>query len=201
MKKIIVVIGLIVCIVLGLYAGTSLHQYAQNPSPQSKKVVEGVNTTFTPTVTTSSTGIPIRITIPKLRLDATVEPVGTDTQGRMDVPKHVQDVGWYMMGTKPGEKGSAVIDGHLDTVTGAPAVFYYVSKLQARDTIIITDDKNTSRTFIVTSNISYPYDKVPLGQVFNTADKPRLNLITCQGTWDKATKNYSNREVIYAEMQ
>src|SRR5258706_4423241 len=131
MKKIVIVACVMLCAVLGLYAGTSFHQYAQKPASQTTQVVEGTKTTSAPTSTPSSAGTPVRISIPKLQLTAAVEAVDTDTQGRMDVPKHVQDVGWYAMGTKPGEKGSAVIDGHLDTVTGAPAVFYFVSKLQA----------------------------------------------------------------------
>jgi DTW domain-containing protein YfiP len=37
-------------------------------------------------------------------------------------------------------------------------------------------------------------------EVFNSSDdKAHLNLITCDGTWDKAQKIYSDRLVVFAD--
>lgn len=143
---------------------------------------------------------PQTLLIPKLGVNAAVEPVGEDSIGRMDVPKRVDDVGWYNLGYKPGEKGSAVIDGHFDTITGAPAVFYYIGNLTPGDQVIVIDKNGKNLTFEVTSVQSYPFDQLPLQEVFASNDKPRLNLITCTGTWNVGSRNYSNRLVVYTEL-
>lgn len=144
---------------------------------------------------------PQTLTIPKINLQAAVEAVGEDNLGRMDVPEKVDDVGWYKLGYKPGEKGSAVMDGHLDTATGAPAAFYYIDQLAVGDQVIVTDKNGKNFNFEVTRVQSYPFDQLPLQEVFASNDKPRLNLITCAGTWNSGSRNYSNRLVIYTELK
>ncbi|MCL4366235.1 class F sortase [Patescibacteria group bacterium] len=144
---------------------------------------------------------PKTITIPKIGVDAVVEQVGEDSSGKMDVPKKSADVGWYSLGYKPGEKGSAVLDGHLDTVTGAPAVFYDIDKLEIGDQVIVTDEAGKTLIFEVVSVQSYPFDQVPLQEVFGSSDKPKLNLITCTGVWNTGSRNYSNRLVVYTELK
>lgn len=143
-------------------------------------------------------GIPILLTISTLHVSAPIEHVGLDAQKRMDVPKGIGNVGWYDLGTRPGDRGSAVIDGHYDTPTGAPAIFYNISKLQKGDKVMVTDENGKNHTFVVSDNLTYAYDKLPLQKIFTQSDKPRLNLITCGGTWDKGSHNYSERNVVYA---
>lgn len=144
-------------------------------------------------------GIPQTFSIPSFHIFAQVESVGMDTQGRMDIPKNAQDVGWYNLGFRPGQNGSAVLDGHYDTPTGAPAVFYTISQLKPGNTLLITDTLGKTYTFVVTQNTQYPYDQLPLQQIFASKGKKELNLITCSGIWDKNTHNYSTRDVVYAQ--
>src|SRR5438128_2185263 len=66
---------------------------------------------------------PTTIRIPAIHINARVESVGLDSEGHMAVPKVPANVAWYNLGPKPGEDGNAVIDGHIDTITGEPAVF------------------------------------------------------------------------------
>ncbi len=79
-----------------------------------------------------------------------------------------------------------------------PPVFYNISKLEKVDKIEVIDDKGKILTFEIEKVTSYLYDKFPLQQVFADTSNKRLNLITCDGAWDKATKNYSKRTVIYS---
>lgn len=144
---------------------------------------------------------PRAIVIPKIGVEAVVEQVGEDSSGKMDVPQEADNVGWYSLGYKPGEKGSAVLDGHLDTATGAPAVFYDIDKLEVGDQVIVTDEAGKDLTFEVISAQTYPFDQVPLGEVFGSSDKPKLNLITCTGVWNTGSRNYSNRLVVYTKLK
>lgn len=148
-----------------------------------------------------SVGNPVRLSIPKYHVTAAIESVGLDSKKRMDIPRNFNDVAWYNLGFKPGQKGSAVIDGHVDTPTGAPAVFATIASLQSGDYIQVIDSQDKTYTFTVTTVVTYPFDQLPLEKIFNTTDKPRLNLITCAGTWDKLNKNYSDRTVVYAEVE
>src|SRR5215467_9873272 len=62
---------------------------------------------------------PSRLLIPAINLNAAVEEVGILSDGNfagdMATPSRNpwEHVGWYDAGPRPGERGSAVIDGHL----------------------------------------------------------------------------------------
>lgn len=144
---------------------------------------------------------PTKFSIPKIEINTAIEAVGMDARGRMDVPQNVNNVAWYKLGYKPGDEGSAVISGHYDQSTGAPAVFYNLSKLNTGDEINVEDEAGNKRTFIVFDKKQFPYESLPLRDIFATAGSPTLNLITCAGNWDTNNKNYSMRTVIYSRLQ
>lgn len=188
MKKwIIVVISITFVIASSIFyyklQKTAPQSIAQIPQPQEK------------------IGNPIILSIPKFNVTATIESVGLDSKNRMDIPKNFNNVAWYSLGFQPGEKGSAVIDGHVDTPTGAPAVFAQIATLQQGDSITVQDSYNKTHSFTVIKVVTYPYDTLPLQMIFNSTDKPRLNLITCAGKWDRIAKNYSERTVVFAEKE
>lgn len=174
-----------------------------NHAPNRQGFVQGINElTQSPQSTTqTNTAItPASLSIPKLGVNADVESVGMNARGEMDTPKNVNNVAWYSLGYKPGDKGSAVFAGHLDTASGAPSVFYNISQLKTGDTITVSDSSGKQYTYKVTETRQYPYNKFPLQEVFGSADKARLNLITCGGAWDENSQNYSQRTVVYSEL-
>lgn len=196
---------LAIFVIFGILGGFVYTRYAQ-PVNEVQVPVQEVLTeqTFRP-IPSEEPEIdvtkPKTLTVPKINIQAAVEEVGVDSEGKMDVPKGVYNVGWFNLGFKPGEKGSAVLAGHLDTVTGAPAVFYYLEQMAVGDQVIMTDENGKNLTFEVTRIVSYPFDRVPLEEIFGSSDKPRVNLITCVGTWDVGTRNYSERLVVYTELK
>jgi len=149
----------------------------------------------------SDAGVPTKVYIPKMGITAEIESVGLALDGRMDVTKDVYNVGWYMYGPKPGQVGSAVMTGHFDTPTGAPSVFYNLYKLKPGDEFSVQDDLGTVRQFVVEKSVIHPDDNFPIDEVFSQNDAARLNLITCMGTFDKATKTYSHRLVVYSKLK
>lgn len=152
--------------------------------------------TVAPTVTPVPV-IPVKLAIPAINVAAPVELVGLTPDGAMDVPKQWNDVGWYEYGPPPGQIGNAAIAGHLDSTT-APAVFWRLGTLKPGDQIIVTLSNGQSVTFVVKDKVSYAYNNAPIQKVFGPATTANLNLITCGGSWDAFTKNYSNRIVVYA---
>lgn len=143
---------------------------------------------------------PIRVNIPAINVGADIEPVGVDSQGRMDVPKDADNTSWFSPGFKPGAQGNAVLAGHYDREDGSPAVFWDLSKLQNGDEIIVEDDKGQKFVFVVADMQDFPYDDFPIEEVFGVSDVPRLNLITCRGEWNTSTENYSHRTVVFSEL-
>ena len=141
---------------------------------------------------------PLRLHIPKLDIDAFIEPVGTDAQGDMAAPQDAQGISWYENGGIPGRPGNVVLAGHLDDAKGKPGVFAHLATLTKGDTVVVSTLSGNTYTYTVDKHATYPYDEAPLKDIFGEADVERLILITCSGTWDEDTKNYPNREVIYA---
>lgn len=145
---------------------------------------------------------PVGFSIPSLNIEnIMIESVGLDKESKMDIPKNEDNVAWYNLGAKPGEKGNAVIAGHFDKKTGEPAVFYEINKLQKGDEIKVKDKEGKEYAYAVTEVVSYELAEFPLDEVFGAGDNARLNLITCEGTYDKTSKLYSHRLVVYSELK
>ncbi len=123
-----------------------------------------------------------------------------DEKGNMDVPKDPDNAAWYTLGHKIGGDGSAVIAAHFDKPSGEPAVFYRLSSLSPGDTIEVEDDKGNSLIFEVEDSARYPFNDFPLQKVFNTTGVSRLNLITCDGVWNRVDETYSDRLVVYTKL-
>ena len=117
----------------------------------------------------------------------------------MGVPSNDWGVAWFNLGPKPGEIGSAVIAGHLDSKSGQPAVFWNLDKLGIGDYIYITDGNNNKKSFQIISFEKYGTETAPMEKIFGASDGAYLNLITCGGVWDKAKNNYSERFVVFTE--
>lgn len=145
--------------------------------------------------------IPRLLSIPDLNVEAIVEDVGLDNENKMDVPKNAMNAGWYNLGVKPGETGNAVMAGHLDKKDGSPAIFYNLTKLKKGDILQVTDNLGQQYRYIVTETKSYALKDFPLQEVFGPNSKARLNLITCEGNFNKSSNLYSHRFVVYSELE
>jgi len=146
-------------------------------------------------------GVPLQIRIPALDLETEIEMVAKDSQGRMDVPKDVYQAGWYEPGARPGETGQAVIDGHINTPSLQPSIFYNLHKLEKDDRIFITDSKDTQWEFKVNSVVVYDNSDFPIQTVFGNKPGRHLNLITCSGSWDSIASEFTQRTVVFSSLE
>lgn len=143
---------------------------------------------------------PTHISIPAIGVEAGVVDVGLGKSGNMAVPYTYTDAGWYRYGTLPGAVGSAVLDGHVDNGLGGGAVFARLGELKAGDDLYIESKEGQRLHFVVEEVASYAVADVPLQKLFTRDDKPRLNLITCEGAWIAEQKMYDRRLVVYATL-
>jgi LPXTG-site transpeptidase (sortase) family protein len=144
--------------------------------------------------------LPARLAIPSLHIDAPVLYMGLTKTGSMDVPSTITDTGWYKYGPLPGNTGSAVIAGHIDGLKGQPGVFADLGKLQAGDTITVTDLNGLMTSFVVQKSQTYGPNEQP-DEVFHSNSGAHLNLITCTGTWDSTQHQFLQRLVVFADKQ
>ena len=98
---------------------------------------------------------PVRLKIPSINVDANIQQVGVSDNGEMDVPSNTVDVGWFKLGPRPSEKGSAVLAGHFNGENGTAGVFANLHKLKKDDMLYIEDDKGTLTAFVVRESRTY----------------------------------------------
>jgi sortase family protein len=140
---------------------------------------------------------PVRIQIPAIGVDAPIVPLGLNPDRTLEVPTDFADTGWWTGGPRPGERGPAVIVGHVDSHTG-PAVFFRVGELQAGATIIVTRRDGSRARFSVLGSERYAKAHFPTARVYGPTRGATLRLITCSGTFDRASGHYLDNTVVYA---
>jgi sortase (surface protein transpeptidase) len=144
------------------------------------------------------TAAPARLLVPSIKVDAQVEAVGMDAQGRMGTPTQADRVAWYKLGSAPGDVGDAVIAGHLDWTSG-PAVFWYLGRMRKGDEITVVRADGSQARFVTDVTRTVPYDSAT-DQYFTRDGAPSLTLITCAGTWDRQRGTYLQRLVVHATL-
>jgi len=177
-------------------------QPTATPVPPTATPVPPTATPLPPTPTpVPRAGQPVRLKIPKIKVDAAIEYVGLAADGAMDVPKNYSNTAWYEPGPRPGDQGNAAIDGHVDSTTGK-AVFWDLSKLQPGDEIFVVADDGVERRFVVLEVQSYKRADAPLDRIFGPTTDRHLNLITCDSTsnFDRTKREYAANVVVYAEL-
>ncbi|MFI9645950.1 class F sortase [Streptomyces sp. NPDC052040] len=145
--------------------------------------------------------VPLRVDIPSLGVRAPVESRGLDARGAIDPPPFARPgvAGWYGNGVAPGAAGAALLVGHVDTDTG-PAVFYKLSSLREGAKIRVLRGDGRVAEFTVESIRVLDSDGFDAREAYGARQPGRaeLRLITCGGTFDRASRTYSANVVVSA---
>jgi Sortase domain len=144
---------------------------------------------------------PIRLTIPRLGVDAPFTDLTLTVSGELNAPPADDPnlVGWYRDGVTPGERGTAVVAGHVDTTTG-PAVFLLLRMLRKGDTVNLLRADGTTAVFTVDSVGTFSKDGFPSERVYGDTPDAQLRLITCGGVYDKNHGGYRSNVVVFAHL-
>jgi LPXTG-site transpeptidase (sortase) family protein len=151
---------------------------------------------------TNAAANPVRLIIPAISINAPVEEVGTQSNADLATPTQNpwEDVGWYNLGPHPGERGSAVIDGHLDRPGGFPAVFWRLRDLRVGDEVLVMNTSGKTLRFQVTRIALYMPQEAPIQDIFGNWGGIYLNLITCAGDWIPSQHQTTLRLVVYTSL-
>ncbi len=144
--------------------------------------------------------VPDRIRIPVIQVDAPVTPVGVDADGWVAAPPPEDPnlAGWFNGAVTPGEKGTAVVDGHVDNSAG-PAVFYGLGAVKKGNHVEIHRQDGRTAVFEVYGVEVFEKDDFPGDRVYGSKGTPELRVITCGGGYNKVT-GYQGNVVVFARL-
>lgn len=144
--------------------------------------------------------MPRLVYIDALNVRARTLPMGVNTDGSMQAPINIFDAGWYSNSSKPGEVGAVVINAHASGRL-REGLFAYIDTIQSGDSITIEKGDGSTVEYRVVQVEEVPLDQVDMAKVllpYGTTTRG-LNLITCSGSYDKASSTYDHRTIVYAE--
>ncbi|MGO4630434.1 class F sortase [Streptomyces sp. 2RAF24] len=143
---------------------------------------------------------PVRVRVPSLRIDAPVAEVGLDADGWIEAPPPEEraSAGWFTGAVTPGERGTAVVVGHVDTPEGR-GVFYDLGALTKDRRVEIVRADGRTAVFTVYGIEVVPKDAFPAARVYGSTGRPELRLITCGGLYAR-DGGYTGNVVVSARL-
>ncbi|MCT4353195.1 class F sortase [Streptomyces sp. Je 1-79] len=143
---------------------------------------------------------PTRVRAPAVRLDAPLTPVGLDPEGWIATPPAYETrlAGWFTGAVTPGEKGTAVVVGHVDTPDG-PSVFHELGALKKGQRVEIVRQDGRTAVFSVYGIEVVPKEGFPAERIYRASARPELRLLTCGGAFSPR-RGYSGNVVVSARL-
>ncbi|MFI1535251.1 class F sortase [Streptomyces anandii] len=179
-------------------------EFDVGPPQPAKAVAPDVSRAPSPsagaTVRALPSSVPDRVRIPVIQVDAPITPVGVDSDGWVAAPppENPNLAGWFNGAVTPGEKGTAVVVGHVDNKAG-PAVFYGLGALKKGNHVDIHREDGKTAVFEVYGVEVFEKDAFPGDRVYGSKGTPELRVITCGGGYTKQT-GYQGNVVVFARL-
>jgi sortase (surface protein transpeptidase) len=181
----------------GRYAGVSSTAATRAPEQEAKGLDAAQG--FRSIRGYRATPVPVRVEIPRIGVASSLDRLGRAPDGTVQEPSRWETAGWYTPGTRPGDPGSAVILGHVDSKRG-PAVFFRLRELRRGDTVTIRRADGSSVRFAVQRTEQYLKDRFPTDDVYYPTLTPALRLVTCGGEFDATVGRYRSNVIVFATM-
>lgn len=142
---------------------------------------------------------PVALRIRAIGLAVRVSTLGLQPDRTVEVPSNAQVPGWFRLGPSPGQLGSAVILGHVDSYRG-PAVFFRLRELRVGDLVDVTRADGLVAHFAVRGVAQYTKDRFPSDLVYGSGGFSALQLVTCGGVFDRSTHHYLSNVVVWTSL-
>jgi sortase (surface protein transpeptidase) len=147
--------------------------------------------------TDDQAAVPARLIIPAIDVRTKIIYLGLTKSGALQVPPTTTVAGWYTGSPRPGDIGSSIIIGHIDSLQG-PGVFYRLSLLRPGDRVYVREKYGRVAVFQVNAVHMYLKARFPAATVYGPTPNAQLRLITCGGAFDPATGHYLSNVVAFA---
>jgi sortase (surface protein transpeptidase) len=176
---------------------------AQQHAPQPSAAAAGTTGPRTSGLGPSlERSVPVSVYIPAIGVHSQLLHLGLNPNGSLQVPSLTTSAGeaaWYKYSATPGQIGTSVIEGHVDSYQG-PAVFFRLGSLQPGDHVDVTLADGVTAIFRISGVRRYLKVDFPAKTIYGAADFAALRLITCGGTFDYATRHYLGSTVVFASL-
>jgi sortase (surface protein transpeptidase) len=169
-------------------------------TPESQRPNYGI--TAAPTsapVPAVSRSVPVELRVPAIGLAVPLSGLGLNPDRTVEVPTDFQRPGWFELGPSPGQLGSAVILGHVDSFRG-PAVFFRLRTLQKGDEVSVALADGAVTRFVVTEVVTYLKEAFPAELVYGSRGSSALQLVTCGGEFDPVARSYRSNVVAFTSL-
>lgn len=146
--------------------------------------------------------VPVAVDIPAIGVHSNLLHLGVNSDGTIQVPsltKRAGEAAWYKYSPTPGQAGTSLIEGHVDSYLG-PAVFFRLGALHPGDSIDVRLADGITAVFRVTGVRQYLKSRFPAKTIYGAASFAALHLITCGGVFDYTTRSYLSSTVVYASL-
>jgi hypothetical protein len=149
--------------------------------------------------------LPVSISIPAIGVTSRLMTVGLNADGTIQVPPLndpplTNEAAWYKYSPAPGQPGPSIIEGHVDSASDGPSVFFRLGALKPGDLVSITLADRQVAVFKVSAVRSYLKSRFPTSTVYGFTDYASLRLITCGGSFDEQSGHYTSNVVVFASL-
>ncbi len=124
-----------------LGVAVSAQQHAPQPSASAAGSIGPRGASRVPAIgPTLPRSEPVSIDIPAIGVRSSLLHLGLNPNGTLQVPPlfaEPSEAAWYKYSPTPGQAGSSIIEGHVDTYKG-PSVFFRLGALVPGDTVNVT---------------------------------------------------------------
>ncbi|UWX85648.1 class F sortase [Arthrobacter sp. zg-Y1110] len=148
-----------------------------------------------------SPSAPVSLSIPATGTESRLLHLGLREDGSLEVPPEPpgSPASWYTGSPTPGERGPAVLLGHVNATGGGEGVFAGLRNLSPGDRLEIAREDGSTAVFSVDRGEQYGKDEFPTLAVYGNTAGAELRLITCDG-FDPATGTFDDNYVVYASL-
>ncbi len=198
----LLLIGIIIAVVQ--YVFIPNRQYV----PPAVVIMPTATPRMTAAITVSSAAVtptpfvkvpPVKMYFTARNIFCDVQPVGKTAGGAMATIDDPYIAAWYQDGPSPGDKGNALVNGHVRW-GGIAGTFSILSEMDIGEQVVFEYENGTQKSFYVTDKLFYPFDGVP-AQLMSQSGDDRVTLISCYGKWDSDAGTSSQRVFVICKSQ
>jgi LPXTG-site transpeptidase (sortase) family protein len=140
-----------------------------------------------------------RLLIQSAKVDAPLQVKGLNARNEMENPDGKDNIAWYNFTSRPGFGSNAVFSGHVDWYTGEKGVFWHLRDVKEGDEVVLKLSDGMELKYKVVRNEVFKTNDTPVAEIVGDTPQEVITLITCDGTFNKNTQDYSNRRIVRAE--
>ncbi len=143
--------------------------------------------------------------VPSAGLKSSIVRVGRTNTGAMGSPDNPYVIGWLDSSAKPGEDGNMLLAGHRDFEdsegnVGTGVCWELINTVEGDHMLVHDSARNIYYVYTVTEVATVnPRDRASARYLQNT-EQHVVTLITCEGSFNAETHQYSHRRVVVGEL-